>query len=475
MSKYFVAPLSYDPIKYASCFSSEQWYEGMVGIYNNTLRIFAVDKLGEMFNQVDMPLQYTAREMNYDLGLRKIITIETDHLTYPSETRAVIKDQIFQATEDEEYKEVSEQQVGYPKAAPGNWASCIRVIDPVGPKTHELLELSENEAAFSMLVTDKLGTGDRTYWVVGTAKDMILHPKSCTIGFISIYFFDQNQKLCLLHKTATEDVPLWFAVIGNRLVAGIGTILRVYDLGKKKLLRKCENRNFHSCVNKIKTDGSRIFASDQADSVHVLKYKPEECQLYIFADDVIPRWITDFTLLDYDTIVGSDKFENLFVLRLPPGWEEDAEDDPTSTKFKWESGYLSGAAFKFEPIAHIHTGELVTSIKKCKLSSIGSEVILYSTTMGSIGALMPFDLKEEVDFFLHLEMYIRLEALPLWGREHVAFRSAYSPVKNIIDGDLWEQFAMLDFSKQKVLADELDRHPMEVLKKLEEARNKILQ
>jgi len=135
----------------------------MVGIYNNTLRIFAVDKLGEMFNQVDMPLQYTAREMNYDLGLRKIITIETDHLTYPSETRAVIKDQIFQATEDEEYKEVSEQQVGYPKAAPGNWASCIRVIDPVGPKTHELLELSENEAAFSMLVTDKLGTGDRTY------------------------------------------------------------------------------------------------------------------------------------------------------------------------------------------------------------------------------------------------------------------------------------------------------------------------
>jgi len=33
--------------------------------------------------------------------------------------------------------------------------------------------------------------------------------------------------------------------------------------------------------------------------------------------------------------------------------------------------------------------------------------------MGSIGALMPFDLKEEVDFFLHLEMYIRLEALPL--------------------------------------------------------------
>ena len=180
-------------------------------------------------------------------------------------------------------------------------------------------------------------------------------------------------------------------------------------------------------------------------------------------------------LLIADTIVGSDKFENVFVLRLPPGCEEDAEDDPTSTKFKWESGYLSGAAFKFEQIAQFHTGELITSIKKCKPSSIGSECILYSTTMGSIGALIPFDKKEEVEFFLHLEMYLRLEALPLWGREHVAFRSTYVPVKSIIDGDLWEQFASLDFNKQKAVADELDRHPMEVLKKLEEIRNKINQ
>lgn len=447
----------------------------MVGILESSLRIFSVEKLGEMFNQINMPLMYTARGMQYDANMKKIITIETDHLTYDSNTRNMIREQIYEATEDEEYKTVSETQIGYPKAAKGVWASCIRVIDPVGPKTLELIELTGNESAFSMIVTDKLGAGDRTYVVIGSAKDMSLHPKSCTIGFISVYFFDLDHKLQLFHKTATEDVPMCFEIIGNRLIAGIGNILRVYDLGKKKLLRKCENRNFQSSVNKIRADGSRIFASDQADSVHVLKYKPEECQLYIFADDVIPRWITDFTMLDYDTIVGCDKFENVFVLRLPPGCEEDAEDDPTSTKFKWESGYLSGAAFKFEQISQFHVGELITSIKKCKLSSIGSEIILYATTMGSIGALMPFDHKEDVDFFLHLEMYLRLEALPLCGREHVSFRSAYVPVKNVIDGDLCEQFALLNFNKQKSLSDELDRHPLEVLKRLEEARNKIIQ
>lgn len=475
MSKYYVAPLSYDALDYASCFSSEQCKEGMVGVTESSLKIFSVDKLGEMFNQVSMPLAYTVRAMEYDMTMSKIITVETDHLAYSIETRKLIRKQIYEATEDEEYNSVPEQQVGYPKAGKGQWASCIRITDPKDLSTHQLLELAGNESAFSMIVTDKLGAGDVTYLVLGSAKDMCLHPKSCVSGYISVYYFDQDHKIRLIHKTPTEDLPMAFGVIGNRLVAGIGNILRIYDLGKKKLLRKCENKSFQSNVNRILVDGSRIFASDQADSIHVLKYKPEECQLYVFADDVIPRWITDFTLLDCDTLVGCDKFENVFVLRLPPGCEEDAEDDPTSTKFQWESGYLSGAAFKFEQIAQYHTGELITSIQKTKLSSIGSEVILYGTTMGSIGALVPFEYKEDIDFFLHLEMYLRLEALPLCGREHVSFRSAYVPVKNIIDGDLCEQFASLDFNKQKVLADELDKHPMEVLKKLEEARNRVIQ
>lgn len=29
--------------------------------------------------------------------------------------------------------------------------------------------------------------------------------------------------------------------------------------------------------------------------------------------------------------------------------------------------------------------------------------------MGSIGALYPFDNREDIDFFLHLEMYMRVE------------------------------------------------------------------
>lgn len=35
------------------------------------------------------------------------------------------------------------------------------------------------------------------------------------------------------------------------------------------------------------------------------------------------------------------------------------------------------------------------------------QVIMYSTVMGSIGALYPFTSREDVDFFTHLEMHLR--------------------------------------------------------------------
>ena len=69
-----------------------------------------------------------------------------------------------------------------------------------------------------------------------------------------------------------------------------------------------------------------------------------------------------------------------------------------------------------------------------------TQVILYSTVMGSIGALYPFNSREDIDFFVHLEMHMRQEAQPLCGRDHMAFRSAYFPTKDVVDGDLCAQY-----------------------------------
>lgn len=81
---------------------------------------------------------------------------------------------------------------------------------------------------------------------------------------------------------------------------------------------------------------------------------------------------------------------------------------------------------------------------------------------------------QDMDFFLHLEMHMRQEHPPLSGRDHLAFRSSYFPVRACVDGDLCGQFPALPAAKQKAIAEELERAPGEVLKKLEDMRNKIM-
>ena len=63
-----------------------------------------------------------------------------------------------------------------------------------------------------------------------------------------------------------------------------------------------------------------------------MKYRPDQSQLYTFADEVNKRWLSKICLLDSDTVAGLDKFENFFVARLPAGAEDEAEDDPAATK-----------------------------------------------------------------------------------------------------------------------------------------------
>ena len=55
--------------------------------------------------------------------------------------------------------------------------------------------------------------------------------------------------------------------------------------------------------------------------------------------------------------------------------------------------------------------------------------MLYTTLHGAIGVFVPFVSREDVDFFTHLEMHVRQENNPLCGRDHLAYRSFYFPVK----------------------------------------------
>ena len=122
------------------------------------------------------------------------------------------------------------------------------------------------------------------------------------------------------------------------------------------------------------------------------------------------------------------------------------EDDPTGGKLASMTAKLNGAPNRLDNVVQFHVGEIVTSLQLASMQPGGQEVILYTTILGTVGALLPFQSHQDVDFFQHLEMYMRQEHPPLCGRDHLMFRSAYVPVKDVIDGDLCEQFAMVSFS-----------------------------
>ncbi|KAK3816534.1 MAG: hypothetical protein J3Q66DRAFT_342762, partial [Benniella sp.] len=58
----------------------------------------------------------------------------------------------------------------------------------------------------------------------------------------------------------------------GRILAGIGRIVRKYDLGKRKLLRKCENRSIPTLIVTLHNQGGRIDVGDVQESVHYASY-----------------------------------------------------------------------------------------------------------------------------------------------------------------------------------------------------------
>lgn len=489
-SRFHLTPLSYDVLEYASSFSSEQCPEGIVAIATNTLRILSLEKLGVVFNQISTPLQYTPRSLLIHPPTNNLLLIETDHNAFTEATKLHRKQQMAEemvqsAGEDEQIaaaqaaeaflaEDLPENIFGAPKAGSGMWASCLRIMHPSQGRTLDLVQFEQNEAAFSIAVCQFSSKGDQEWYVVvGTAKEMILSPRYCSGGSLIVFKLSPDgSKLDHIHTTPLDDVPVAMEPFQGRLLVGVGKLLRIYDIGKKKMLRKCENKHLPNLVVDIKVMGNRVYVSDVQEGLHFMKYKPLENQIVIFADETMPRYITASTILDYNTLATADKFGNIAVCRLPTDVTDDIDEDPSGSRAIWDRGVLSGASQKAALLNHYHIGEGMNSVHKCSLIPGGSELIVYTTLSGGIGMLVPFSSKEDIDFFQHLEMHMRAEWSNLVGRDHLSFRSYYLPAKKTVDGDLCELYNSLDPLKRKDIADDLDRTPSEVAKKLEDIRTR---
>lgn len=445
-NRFHLTPLSYESLEYASGFSSEQCPEGIVAISTNTLRILALDKLGAVFNQISFPVEYTPRKFVIHPETKHMIIVETEHNAYTEETkkqrRIQMAEEMKEAAGEEEQElakemadaflseDLPEHLFGAPKAGPGMWASLVRILEPIEGRTEKVISFEQNEAVVSIGLVRFSTYPDTLFLILGVAKDLQLNPRQVNGGFLYTYKVNITcTGLELIHKTPVDEVPTAICGFQGRVLVGVGRLLRLYDIGKKKLLRKCENKHIPNLIVNIESMGTRIYVSDVQESVYMVRYKRAENQLIIFADDTQPRWITTMTTLDYNTVACADKFGNVAVIRIASSISDEVDEDPTGNKSLWDRGLLNGASQKADFISNFHVGEICMSLQKATLIPGGSESLVYTTLSGTVGVFVPFTQHEDQDFFQNLEMHMRAENPPICGRDHLSFRSYYYPVK----------------------------------------------
>ncbi|KAF2673961.1 pre-mRNA-splicing factor rse1 [Microthyrium microscopicum] len=470
---FTLTPLNYDPLQYGWSFTSEQCPEGMVGIENNHLRIFTIDQLSNNMLRESVPLEHTPRAFVKHPKEPLFYVIESD----PNTMSKFTKDKLLNdpSLMNGDASPLPPEQFGHAKAK-GHWASCIQVVDPIDTKSVlATIHLEDNEAAVSVAAVQFSSQDDETFLLVGTGKDMIPSPASAECGFIHVYRFDEDGRgLEFIHKTKVESPPRALLGFQGQVLAGVGKDLRIYDLGMRQLLRKAQALDaVPNLIVDLQTQGSRIVCADVQQSVTYLVYKYQDRNLIPFVDDTIARWTTTTTMVDYETTAGGDKFGNLWMVRCPSKVSDQADEEGSGAHLVHEKGYLGGTPGRLESLVNFFCQDIPTSVGKASLVPGGRDVILWGGLQGTIGILIPFVSREDVDFFQSLETQMRNEDPPLAGRDHLIYRGYYVPVKGAIDGDLCERFLRLDSTLQERVSGEVERDRREVERKISDLRTRV--
>lgn len=501
---------------------------GLVCADGNHIKFFRISDLDSQFQTKVLPLRYTPRRMAVCPEIKRLFIVETDQRAVPLANSTagggagssgagppVKRRRVDSGTAGDSaggadakmaangsgHSPQTVKAIVQARAPPGIWASCVRVVNPNTLSTDCVVQLDNNEAAFSVATVrfarSKTGSPASTFVAVGTAKDLRLAPRSHNGGYIRVYKCVPSRKgitLQFVHKTAVNDVPLAMTELDSKLLCGVGRCLRLYDLGRKKLLRKCENKTFPTSICSLTVRGRRVFVGDSCEGFHMVNYKKSARRFAVFAESSDPFYVSSQAAVDFNTVAGGDKFGNLVVARLPEPLTEKKEDEFASQRDAARrvrdacrvvsSGYggesnvdgsgtaaASGAqSGKLKPIVRFHVGAAVTWLQKTALASLGPKYLLYATMTGALGAFVPLRSHDDIEFFSRLERELRASNGPLCGRSHLEFRSYYAPLQNCVDGDLCERFLTLTDDEKRRVAEALGCSTAEVLRRIDVVR-----
>jgi splicing factor 3B subunit 3 len=483
-----MSPLNYSYLEYASNFSSPDCPEGLVALAGNQLLVLAVSRLGETFDTHRIPLPFTPRKFVVDEATNQLVVIQGDQRirSQDAEQKVTASEMDLEEEEEEEEFDVNKKRVftGVPYAAQGEWAGSVAIVNPRNVQNPIVctVPLDDNECPFALAVVPFLdevpGQNRPGYVVVSTATGLRYSPHmawdKCHIQVLA--FAEDRNSLKLLHKTEVTQPCLALRAVGSELLAGIGSVLRVYALGQKALLMKCEKRQFETHINSINAVEDRLVIGDACENFSFVHYNNElkSKELTIMADCVTPRYLRGACVLDYDTVCGTDKFGNICITRLPRDISQSLAKDPSSMTMGNNAFGGSRDLPKLQDEVNFHVGEICTAVTKASLIPKASQVVMYSTIMGAVGCLVPFETSTEFSFFTNLEIAIGQVSPPLLGRDHMAYRSYYYPVRHCVDGDLCKAFLKLPPKAQLEVAEKMDTTPQVVARQIDNLIARVL-
>lgn len=468
-------------------------FQGVICVSGEQLSIFGFTNLRSNITSKSVGLRYTPRKLvrNLDQSLYYVIESDGNTLNEALQARCIedAKANDPEQANGDRMEDVDNavalyngdeqepaQDFGHPRL-PGKWASCVQVITPfddmgeLQPRVLQTLELNDGlttedikaqvtQSAVSAALVYFESRENQAFLAVGVVQNLLFTP-STTFKAASIHLYElQNngQSLQFYHATEVDDMPLALSAFKGKLIAGIGNDLCLYDVGMKSLLRKAFTPKCTTTrIVGITSQGSRLVVSDQNQSVTYVVHKElvHPNRLIPFVDDSVPRWTTSAEMLDYNTTVGGDKFGNMWVVRCPQKISDGADESNDGHHILQEKSYLGGAPARLDLVANYFTNDIPVAIQKTALLAGGEKVIFWAGLQGTLGAMIPFQSRRDFKMFQELEMILRNDDKPVSGRDHLAYRSYYTPVKSVIDGDLIERFLVLPQQDRESIVGQL--------------------
>ena len=524
-SHYSLMPILYTQIDAATSFSSVHCAEGLAIISGLSVRIVTFDSLyrGRSFDSASLSLDYTPRKLTIVPASKQLVVIASDQNAYSQEERSELERVV--ASDDSKSNGAANAKqnangngsvidnqsaaiISAPHAGVGRWASVIYLLTAPSsaPSSLALSILSSvpfapNEYAVALCATQLDGTND-TYIAVGAVTDYIIAPRSFTSAHIVLYHIDSStaaaastsstssptSTLRLIHRTPVTDIPTGLASFHRRLVVACGSTLRLYEKGKKKLLRKCEFVSPNMMFLSVNVVGDRIVVSTLSHSVCLFAYSNDSNQFVLIADHPQPRFVTAACAIDSESVAAADKFGNLYVVRLPAYQQRqlesaDAAEIERLVKSKQLAAAMtqnavnrSAAPFELSTIANTFVGSMVTAVCKCQLSAHSHEILLATTLSGALIAFIPLTNRDEIDLLSLLQIHIRqsVATTTIGGHDHLQWRSSYWTVQSVIDGELIESFNQLNSEHQQRIAEQLNTKREHITRKIEDVRTRII-